>query len=54
MGASPVVLMRKKDGKIRVCVDLHWLNAVTVADMYPILRIDESRIKWDLCSSLKS
>ena len=39
--ASGLVLVRKKDGGLRVCVDYWLLNKKTVPDCYPIPRIDE-------------
>ena len=39
--ASPMVLVRKKNGKLRICVDYRHLNSVTKLDAYPIPRIDD-------------
>jgi hypothetical protein len=38
---SPVRLVRKPDGSIRVCVDFRKLNNVTVKDSFPMQRIEE-------------
>ena len=39
---SPMVLMRKKDGGMRFCVDFHKLNSVTKLDEFPLPRLDDT------------
>ena len=40
--ASVVVLVRKKDGGLRLCIDLRKLNNRTVKDVYALPRIDDT------------
>ena len=38
---SPVVLVPKKDGGLRFCIDFSKLNSISTFDPYPMPRVDE-------------
>lgn len=57
--SSPIVLVTKKDGSTRFCVDYRALNDLTVKDAYPIPRVEDcldslAGSKWYSCMDLNS
>ena len=57
--ASPLVMVRKKDGSLRMCIDYRSLNDRTVKDAYPLPRIQDtldtlSDSRWYLTLDLAS
>jgi hypothetical protein len=39
--ATPVVLVQKKDGSFRLCIDYRGINKITIKNKFPIPFIDE-------------
>lgn len=57
--ASPIVLVRKKNGSIRLCIDYRTLNRRTIPDQYATPRIEDalqclSGAKWFSVLDLRS
>lgn len=57
--ASPIVVARKKSGKVRMCIDYRTLNTRTIPDQYTVPRIDDaldclSGSKWFSVLDLRS
>nr|GFC68348.1 putative reverse transcriptase domain, aspartic peptidase domain protein [Tanacetum cinerariifolium] len=38
---APVLFVKKKDGSMRLCIDYHELNKITICNRYPLPRIDD-------------
>nr|GFB32788.1 reverse transcriptase [Tanacetum cinerariifolium] len=38
---APVLFVKKKDGSMRLCIDYHELNKITIRNCYPLPRIDD-------------
>lgn len=38
---APVLMVKKKDGGLRFCIDYRALNAITIKNCYPLPRVDE-------------
>ena len=37
----PVIVNRKKDGKLQIVIDYQTLNARTIRDCFPLARVDD-------------
>ena len=38
---SPILFAKKKDGTMRLCIDYHALNMVTIKNKYPMPQIND-------------
>ena len=39
--ASEIVLVKKSDGSMRICVDYRGMNDITIKDSYPLPNLNE-------------
>lgn len=49
--ASPIILVKKRDGGMRLCIDYRMLNSVTVKERYPMPIIEDeiARLSGQVC-----
>lgn len=52
--SSPIILVKKKDGSDRMCVDFRALNRVTIKDRYPMPLIDDCIDRLGSCRFFSS
>ncbi|KYO19073.1 RNA-directed DNA polymerase-like protein [Alligator mississippiensis] len=57
--ASPIVVVRKKSGKIRMCIDYRTFNSRTTVDLYTVPRVQDALdcllgSRWFLVLELQS
>ena len=52
--SAAIVLVPKKDGKLRFAIDYRRLNSVTVGDVYPLPRIDDTLASLGGCKYFSS
>ncbi|CAG9123135.1 unnamed protein product [Plutella xylostella] len=52
--SSPILLVKKKDGADRMCVDFRALNKITVKDRYPLPLIDDHIDRLGSCKFFTS
>ena len=38
---APILLVKKRDGSMKLCIDYRQLNKVTIKNRYPLPRIDD-------------
>jgi len=48
-----VLLVKKKDGSMRLCIDYRQLNKVTIKNRYPLPRIDDLMDQQEGCSCVQ-
>ena len=37
---APVLFVKKKDGSLRMCIDYHYHNKITIKNKYPVFQND--------------